>query len=520
MRPDRLITGISNFIQNTLPNGLDYLNCDSESSSSQILEQSYADSAPQKPIYFLLSPGIDIMEDIKKLAITHAMDQGQNFFTVSLGQGQDLVAADLLNRASKEGHWVVLQNIHLMPSWLPTLVQILNKFNQGSVHKSFRVFLSSAASSTIPMPLLDRAIKICNEIPSGVRSNLKRALKSIGTEEFNSLESKTRTIIFATCYFHSIMVERRCFGSSGFNSNYPFSIGDLRSSISILLNVLEVGTGNVPWANLQYLVGDIIYGGHIINEIDRLVCTTYLQYFYCEKLLEELEMFPYVAHDPEMKKTKNNSFLCPKLHCSFEEVIDSIDGNLTSESTILFGMHPNTGISARIEQGSQLCKTILNLQFGSDGVENSSDSLQGNVECILQDVAETYRDTRFDVNIDVSDDSTPFFKVWQQECSRMNNLLQLITSSLAALESGLRGHLAITEEMDSLMHALYYEQVPDIWAKAAFPSTRALSPWMENLNARIEQLQEWRSSPNDAPIVTWISGLFNPESFLTAILQV
>jgi dynein heavy chain len=38
--------------------------------------------------------------------------------TIALGQGQDIVAHAKLDMANKEGHWVMLQNVHLMPAFL------------------------------------------------------------------------------------------------------------------------------------------------------------------------------------------------------------------------------------------------------------------------------------------------------------------------------------------------------------------------------------------------------------------
>ena len=35
---------------------------------------------------------------------------------VSLGQGQDIIALQWLEISHKDGHWVLLENIHLMPS--------------------------------------------------------------------------------------------------------------------------------------------------------------------------------------------------------------------------------------------------------------------------------------------------------------------------------------------------------------------------------------------------------------------
>lgn len=45
----------------------------------------------------------------------------KNFHIVSLGQGQEVVAEEAMNIASANGHWAVLQNIHLVAKWLSAL---------------------------------------------------------------------------------------------------------------------------------------------------------------------------------------------------------------------------------------------------------------------------------------------------------------------------------------------------------------------------------------------------------------
>ena len=55
-------------------------------------------------------------------------------------------------------------------------------------------------------------------------------------------------------------------------------LGDLTISVYVLYNYLEVNA-KVPWEDLRYLFGEIMYGGHITDDWDRRLCKTYLQEF-------------------------------------------------------------------------------------------------------------------------------------------------------------------------------------------------------------------------------------------------
>jgi dynein heavy chain len=113
-----------------------------------------------------------------------------------------------------------------------------------------------------------------------------------------------------------------------------------------------------------------------------------------------------------------------------------------------------------------------------------------------------------------------FLQVFIQEMEVMNVLLSEIKRSIKELELGFLGELTMSESMEALMIALYMDQVPDAWAKKAWPSMLPLSGWIKNFSDRLFQIEEWLLNPEEIPKVTWISGLVNPTSFLTAICQV
>lgn len=90
-----------------------------------------------------------------------------------------------------------------------------------------------------------------------------------------SKEIEFKCILFALCYFHAVVAERRKFGAQGWNRSYPFNNGDLTISINVLYNYLEAnpkvrslqsnhtsGEGAKPWfaAQTPPLVGTVQQG--------------------------------------------------------------------------------------------------------------------------------------------------------------------------------------------------------------------------------------------------------------------
>ena len=102
------------------------------------------------------------------------------------------------------------------------------------------------------------------------------------------------------CYFHTALLEMKKFGvgnlpgarsSIGWNMNYPFNTGDLLCCGQCANNYLENNV-KVPWDDLRYIFGEIMYGGHIVEDWDRRLANAYLFKYFNEQLLEGMDMFP------------------------------------------------------------------------------------------------------------------------------------------------------------------------------------------------------------------------------------
>ncbi|VDI53406.1 dynein heavy chain, axonemal [Mytilus galloprovincialis] len=268
LRPDRMTYAVKDFVQEKL--GTKYVE-----GRSVEFAKSYEESGPTTPMFFILSPGVNPIKDVevhgKKIGFSA---DNKNFHNISLGQGQEVVAESALDLAVKEGHWVILQNIHLVERWLPTLEKKLESYTD-ECHASYRVYISAEPAPTvlshiIPQGILEISIKITNEPPTGMVANLHQALDNFDQEtmEMCAKENEFKSILFSLCYFHAVVSERRKFGPQGWNRSYPFNTGDLTISAMVLYNYLEANT-KVPWEDLRYLFGEIMYGGHITDDWDR-----------------------------------------------------------------------------------------------------------------------------------------------------------------------------------------------------------------------------------------------------------
>uniref|UniRef100_A0A4X2K3Y2 AAA+ ATPase domain-containing protein n=1 Tax=Vombatus ursinus TaxID=29139 RepID=A0A4X2K3Y2_VOMUR len=505
MRPDRMTYALRNFVEQKLgPKYVEGPRLD--------LGKFYEESSPATPVFFILSPGVDALKDVEALGrkLGFTIDSGK-FHNISLGQGQETIAKAALEKASKEGHWVILQNVHLVAKWLGTLEKLLEQLGQES-HRDYRVFMSAEPAPTaeehiIPQGLLENSIKITNEPPTGMLANLHAALYNFDqdTLESCSKDQEFKSILFSLCYFHACVAGRLKFGPQGWNRSYPFNPGDLNICANILYNYLEANA-TVPWEDLRYLFGEIMYGGHITDDWDRKLCRGYLEEFMNPSMFEgELLLAP--------------GFPAP-LTLDYTGYHQYVEEALPPESPVLYGLHPNAEIGFLTVTSNALFRVLLEMQPRNLLIsEELVQSTEEKVKTILDDILEKLPE-EFDM-AEITHKTplrSPYVFVCFQECERMNLLLREIRGSLQQLDLGLKGELMLSPDMEAQQTALNYDTVPDTWLRLAYPSTFGLAQWFSDLLLRCRELDTW-TQDLVMPAVVWLSGFFNPQSFLTAVMQ-
>ena len=542
LRPDRIPVALATFVRTTLPEGDAFSECDATMNSYDILAECLDDAGPTTPIFFSLAPGSNVHVNLDVLAQYDGKIAGESYHVLSLGQGMDVAAKAVVEAAIANGHWVVLNNVQLVPSlltWLDTLLEgavlVGSEFEGASQEdKGFRIFLTADTMTGVPASILSRSIVLTNELPSGLRANLRAAFCT-NKADISALPQRPRAILFGLCYFHAVMAERRKFGPAGFNVACDFSLQDLEDAKTAIMNYMELEEGEIPWVDLRYMVGEIIYGGHIVDERDRLLCKTLLEFVMQDDLFDEVELFPFV---PTSGKYASMSFKAP-LPTSYDRYLNYVATTLPErESPVAFGMHPNIEREVMARDSSALLALLGDLmprpteKTAMVGTSGGQDELTDTMHQVAGNVLNDIEERLVGVGVELADaESTvqnaagaagmdPFQTVLVQECAATDALITTVRDSVASLNRGFEGSVNMTASLEALAQSLFDDAVPATWAAAGgWTSQRPLSEWVADLLRRVEQLKAWLAAPESPPVVLWIGGLFSPQRYLTAVLQ-
>ncbi|XP_050800280.1 dynein axonemal heavy chain 6 isoform X6 [Gopherus flavomarginatus] len=471
----------------------------------------YQDMSSSTPLVFILSTGSDPMGAFQRFAKERGYSERVR--SISLGQGQGPIAEKLIKDAMKTGNWVFLQNCHLAVSWMLAMEELIKSFTEPnvSIQESFRLYLSSMPSETFPVTVLQSSVKVTNEPPKGLRANIRRAFTEMTTTFFedNILGINWRKMIFGICFFHAIIQERKKFGPLGWNICYEFNDSDRECA---LLNLnLYCQEGKIPWDALTYITGEITYGGRVTDTWDQRCLRTVLKRFFAPETLEY-----------DYKYSESGIYFAPMAD-SLQDYKDYIENFPLIDDPEIFGMHENANLAFQRKETSTLITTILEIQPRStaQGSGKSNDE-------IVQELASTIL-TKLSGKLDIDSASESLFvkddkgrvdsltTVLGQEVDRFNNLLDLLRRSLETLNKAIAGFVVMSEEMEKVYNSFLNNQVPTLWANAAYPSLKPLGGWVKDLVLRTTFVDSWlrRGQPKSF----WISGFFFPQGFLTGTLQ-
>ncbi|KAL8445804.1 hypothetical protein Emed_005360 [Eimeria media] len=464
------------------------------SSPQQDLSKALEDSTAYRPLIFILSPESDPVGPIRAL-VAHAALPEERLHLLSLGQGQRKKAEEILQYARVNGDWVCLQNCHLAESFMPVLQQLYDSLRKQQAHEDFRLFLTCQPTKILPVGLVKQSIKITTESLSVSQRSLYEA---------------------ATC-----------------------------------------GRSELPIEQFVYLTSEVHYGGRVTDPVDqRLLVSLFkrslsamelesddqdtplrpyvLPADYCYKDIKEFAMSLPVDATPDIlgldagAAVVSNELLSSKLfdcllatHRATHALSrDNREEILTSLIADMLAKLPETeslDIAAKpfsepaVEKQTELHESSPYAQFLS-GEAQAFTALLAYIRATLtqlQGVSQrcTVRDIRvlpLRVNTRAAGEEASYSEITLLQCCEFYQAV--------------KGWSVMTDKLDELSNALYFQVVPKAWIAASYPSELSLGRWLQDLGMRVSSVRHWLLC--GPPPVFNIATFFKPQNFFAATLRV
>ncbi|CAB3360607.1 Hypothetical predicted protein [Cloeon dipterum] len=472
------------------------------------LSKVFEDSTCSTPLIFILSAGSDPTSSLYQLSIE--MDAKKLIF-FSMGKGQGEKAEVAIKQAVKSRSWVILNNCHLATSWMPRLEHICNELLKPDVaDKDFRLWLTSYPSSSFPVSILQSGIKMTNEAPKGLRSNMMRMYLNdpLSAEDYLSKRPVAQQkLLFGLCLFHAMVQERRSFGPLGWNIPYEFNDSDFDISVKQMDKFLK-GSITIPFDALHYLISECFYGGRVTDGNDRRLIASLLTNF----------LSPAVVEEDGFNFSQSGVYSMPESTLQ-EGCISNIQAMPLTAKPELFGLHENAEITKEMQETNEFLHGALETQPSVGGMGVGSASLQ-----VLYDIAEDILERMPEgFNLKAVGEKYPFDynnsmnTVLRQELIRFNRLTSRIRSSLSMMEKAMKGQVVMTSDLEEIQSSLLVGRVPQFWLAKSYPSLKPLSSYINDLLKRLQFFEDWIKF--GAPKVYWISGFYFTQSFLTGVMQ-
>lgn len=262
----------------------------------------------------------------------------------------------MLSEAICHGSWIIFENVHIATDWMIKLESLYtNLIKSKEINDDFRWWFVLTPTNAFPLIMLRDAIKIVNERPSTLRSNMinQYSTEPIKSEKFFSqaftspLSSAWYRFVFALNAFHAVSLERIYYGSIGWSQPYEFYDSIRKLSLFQLRSFLKQ-SGSIPYADFLMLMNDCNYGNEIIDICDRRLLFNLLRQF-CNEFATTKENFAFFE----------SGILCIPSEPNREKSIEYLSTLPPKIPPCALGLHNNVEYLRSVDEGNSVSVEIL-----------------------------------------------------------------------------------------------------------------------------------------------------------------
>lgn len=339
---------------------------------------------------------------------------------------------------------------------------------------------------------------------------------------------KWRAVVFAVCFMHSIVYERRKFGPLGWCIGYEFNAADLEASLIFVENHMNNAFNHnlvISWPAIKYMVCEVQYGGRITDDLDREMFLTYGGLWLTERVFNEkdytfnsLSEFPYQIPDyPEI----------PKYHeyiASFPE----------KDSPVIFGLNVSADLTFRLAESQSMINVLVDIMpkdgGGGEG-RSKEDEVRDKLEQdLIRQLPENFVEQDYKEKLSAmpiprgldKDKNVPLAIFLRQEIEQLQVVLDIVRTTMTNMVAAIDGTTTMTAELVDAINKVFDARVPVKWQMQGGAEISWLTPslggWIKGLTDRHFQLNNWLTK-GSRPISFWLTGFYNPQGFLTAAMQ-
>ncbi|XP_026158699.1 dynein heavy chain domain-containing protein 1 isoform X2 [Mastacembelus armatus] len=214
---------------------------------------------------------------INKLAHCVAQTKKVQVKVISLGAlyDRDLILS-ALDKAVKDGHWLVFNNCHLLEHWDDKVVAHLSHSGSSDerrlVHPCFRLWFITQehTSHSLPAALRMCALPLVCDSPLDLKEELSCSLREVVSliqcQSLLDVTADNVELLVRCAIFHSVLLQRQTYKYLGQGRIYNWSQDDLLALVDAHNCIVSLCHDKTK--ALQYIAVNLVHGGHVLDSAD------------------------------------------------------------------------------------------------------------------------------------------------------------------------------------------------------------------------------------------------------------
>lgn len=239
------------------------------------------------------------------------------------------------------------------------------------VNKDFRLWLTSQPTSAFPVTILQNSVKISVENPNNLKANLLRVWQNnISEEQLNDSikvdanKLKYKKLVYSLSLFYAVLLQRKKYGSIGFNTPYAWSASDIQICIQQLPTFLDKYLDTYPKQALLYLFAEINIGGCVTDAIDQRTVNAIVEDYLNINVVKDNYMFQSGRVRTDADQNSPEFYQLPG-DLSYDAYLEQINELIPQEChPVNIGLNMNSNITADRGECQKLLDGLMDMYTG------------------------------------------------------------------------------------------------------------------------------------------------------------